>query len=207
LSHDQRLSNQWKYILAIEHDVFIENDHEAAVKKAEEMLFGIAIVHSEVLTSDIGSIAPFVKTGLKSLIIGPNWPENKQIDALTAGCHGYCEVDIAPDLLLKAVSSILKGDVWIPRHLIPQVIGRLAKLPPVVNESAYARNQLKRNLDLLTHREVDVVKMLGEGLSNKAIASKLNISDRTVKAHLTSIFQKLDVQDRLQLALLIRDSF
>jgi len=194
-------------MLAIEHEIFIENVHEAAVKKTQQISFGIAIVHSEVVSSDIGSIAQFAQLGLKSLIIGPDWPENKQIDAFLAGCHGYCEADVGPDLILKVVNSILKGEAWIPRDLIPKVIGKQVKLNSVENEIAYTRSKFKKDLDRLTHREVDVVNMLSEGLSNKAIASMLNISERTVKAHLTSIFQKLDVQDRLQLALLFKDNF
>ena len=58
--------------------------------------------------------------------------------------------------------------------------------------------------DALTKREVEVAKSVAEGCSTREIAERLNISERTVKARLTSIFQKLDVRDRVQLALLMR---
>ena len=58
--------------------------------------------------------------------------------------------------------------------------------------------------DTLTKREIEVAKSVADGCSNREIAERLNISERTVKARLTSIFQKLDVRDRVQLALLMR---
>ena len=60
------------------------------------------------------------------------------------------------------------------------------------------------NLDDLTKRERQVAQAVADGLSNREIALRLNISERTVKARLTSVFQKLDVRDRVQLALLLR---
>jgi DNA-binding NarL/FixJ family response regulator len=62
------------------------------------------------------------------------------------------------------------------------------------------------SLDDLTKRERQVAKAVAEGLSNREIAARLNISERTVKARLTGVFQKLDVRDRVQLALLLRGS-
>jgi DNA-binding NarL/FixJ family response regulator len=67
--------------------------------------------------------------------------------------------------------------------------------------------EFKNNLRTLTLRELDVAKMISTGENNKIIASTLNISERTVKAHLTSIFQKLKVQDRLRLAILFKEYY
>lgn len=205
LSQDHRLADHWKSGLVIEHEVFIEHDIEKAFEISQEMACSMGILHAEAVSADLANIARLNHNGLRSLIVGSDWDENKQINALVAGCYGYCEVDIAPDLLLKAVNGISKGEVWIPRHLIPKVIDLLVKSPSAPSKAEKIHGELKKNLSLLTHREVDVVEMLGEGLSNKAIASMLNISERTVKAHLTSIFQKLDVQDRLQLALFLKN--
>lgn len=165
----------------------------------------MAIMEIDATSADLAPVLPLIRSGLKILILGKNWSEEEQIHAFIAGCYGYCEVDVAAQLLPKAVNSILKGDVWMPRQLIPKVIGMLAKLSPSVNQAYKPSGEKKKTLDILTHREIDVAKMLSEGLSNKSIASMLNISERTVKAHLTSIFQKLEVQDRLQLALFLKD--
>lgn len=204
-SDDRQIANQWQTLLATEHEVYLKNTPGADATRNLPPAAGVAIVHTGVIASDLGNLTPLIRQGLKLLIVGEDWPEDKQIFALVTGCYGYCEADVAPELLAKAVSSVLKGDIWIPRHLAPRIIGMLARLSPAVNETEKVVTDFSKNIELLTHRERDVAKMLGEGLSNKLIASMLNISERTVKAHLTSIFQKLGVQDRLQLALLIKD--
>lgn len=142
------------------------------------------------------------------LIIGNNWPEEYQINALVHGAAGYCNVTEAQDLLVLAIKSIVKGDIWIQRHLIPSVIGTLVKMK---NTQYQKPPQQKQNnsfhlLKTLSRREVDVANKIRLGESNKVIASTLNISERTVKAHLTSIFKKLNVSDRLHLALFLKDS-
>lgn len=205
LTYDRQVGNQWISQLSAEHNIFITNDRQPSVNFVQEKMAEMAIVDGALLSGGPTTLAPFINIGLKILVIGKNWPAEKQINALITGCYGYCEIDAAAELLPKAVNSILKGDVWMPRQLIPKVIGMLAKLSSHENQADKQNSGKKRNLDLLTHREIDVVKMLSEGLSNKSIASMLNISERTVKAHLTSIFQKLEVQDRLQLALYLKD--
>lgn len=205
LTPDRQVVNQWISQISAEHTIFSTNDRQPPVSFVQEKMAEMAIVDGDLLADDPITIASLIDIGLKILVIGKNWPEEKQINALLTGCYGYCEIDTAAELQLKAVNSILKGDVWASRQLIPKVISLLVKLNSHANQTYKQSKDKKKNLHLLTHREIDVLKMLGEGMSNKSIASRLNISERTVKAHLTSIFQKLEVQDRLQLALLLKD--
>jgi two-component system nitrate/nitrite response regulator NarL len=205
LTPDRQMVNQWISQISAEHTIFSTNDRPPPVSFVQEKMAEMAIVDGDLLADDPITIASLIGIGLKILVIGKNWPEEKQINALLTGCYGYCEIDTAAELQLKAVNSILKGDVWASRQLIPKVISLLVKLNSHANQTHKQSRDKKKNLHLLTHREIDVLKMLGEGMSNKSIASRLNISERTVKAHLTSIFQKLEVQDRLQLALLLKD--
>ncbi|MGR9098996.1 MAG: response regulator transcription factor, partial [Gammaproteobacteria bacterium] len=110
---------------------------------------------------------------------------------------------IQPSLLFKAAESVLRGDIWIQRHLIPRVIRILVKSA----QSADNQSNIPANsqLDSLSLRELDVAKMIRAGESNRSIAAILNISERTVKAHLTSIFKKLNVPDRLHLAIYLKE--
>lgn len=204
-SDDRHLADQWRSLLTADYEVYLSTAVKGEATPVSPAPDGIAIVHTGIIAADLGNLAPLIRQGLRLLIVGTDWSEDKQIYALVAGCYGYCEANVAPELLAKAVKSVLKGDVWIPRHLAPRIVGMLARLSPAVNATESIRADCSRNIELLTQRERDVARMLGEGLSNKLIASMLNISERTVKAHLTSIFQKLDVQDRLQLALLLKD--
>jgi DNA-binding NarL/FixJ family response regulator len=113
--------------------------------------------------------------------------EQRIMDALNAGAHGYLLKHVAPDDLLNAIRSAHAGDA----PLDPRA-GRVL---------LEARRTGAPRQDDLTDREVDVLKLVGEGMANKQIARKLGISERTVKAHLTSIFQRLGVSDRVQAAL------
>lgn len=203
MTDDEQNELLWRALLAAEHDVLSADVSES--DSARRVADAVVVVDTGVIDSDFGNIAGLIRQGLKLLVVGADWQQDRQINALVAGCYGYCEAEAAPELLPKAVACILKGDIWIPRRLAPRIIGLLAKLAPAADASDTPRVERVKTIEVLTQRERDVAKMLGEGLSNKLIASLLNISERTVKAHLTSIFQKLEVQDRLQLALLIRD--
>ena len=115
-----------------------------------------------------------------------------------AGARGFCKDTITPALLSRAVHLVLDGEYWIQRKLITQVISELAR------ESGHAtpRNGFDNPLvNSLTPRELQVARMVHLGGNNKLIARELDISERTVKAHLSAIFRKLEIQNRLNLAL------
>lgn len=208
LSNNLQQAEQWGAILAEEHNVKQFDKVESAINSIKRNPASVIILDSGFFDSEGEDLSIFRTYGLKTLIIGRLWPENRQIDALVAGYSGYCEVEAANDLILKAVESILKGDIWMQRHLVPKVIGILVNLNTSrLSQPEKKTSEFKNNLQTLTHRELDVAKMISAGESNKVIASLLNISERTVKAHLTSIFQKLNVQDRLHLALLFKENY
>jgi DNA-binding NarL/FixJ family response regulator len=100
----------------------------------------------------------------------------------------------------------LAGDIWIRRALVPKVIGVLtsARRPQLAPNTVDTELKLKK-LASLSAREVEVADMIRQGESNKRIALAMNISERTVKAHLSSIFRKLNVDDRLRLAILLKE--
>jgi len=155
--------------------------------------------------ADIYSL--FANKSNRFLIVGSDWSEDKQINALVHGAAGYCGESEPPELLLQAVKSILKGDIWIQRHLVPKVIGTLIQMKSQPIEAAEPAKSAESVtlLKSLSNRELDVAKMIRDGENNRTIASTLNISERTVKAHLTSTFKKLNVPDRLHLALFIKE--
>jgi DNA-binding NarL/FixJ family response regulator len=144
---------------------------------------------------------------VKIFVTGRQWPEKHQIMALIAGASGYCETTEPIDLLTKAAASVIKGDIWIQRHLIPKVIGSLVQLKqPAIAAPPSVQPITDEMLNHLSEREREVANMVVQGDSNKKIGSALDISERTVKAHLTSIFKKLHVTDRLQLAVLLKET-
>lgn len=134
-----------------------------------------------------------------ALVVMSDLPEDEQaLLALAAGARGYCNSHATTEVLLQVASVISQGGLWIGETLMQRLIARSA-------ETVTAPSNIKQPEQVLTHREIEVAREVGSGASNKEIAARLHISERTVKVHISAIFEKLDVRDRLQLAMLMRD--
>ncbi len=101
----------------------------------------------------------------------------------------YVLKDSDSSLLKKAIISVYEGDSFIQPDLIP-----------ILNAGLVNRENGETKLEGLTKREIEVLKLLAEGLFNKEIAYKLSISERTVKNHVSNIFKKINASDRTQAA-------
>lgn len=150
----------------------------------------------------------FSNKSARFLVVGCEWSEQQQINLLLHGASGYCETADTANQLGRAVDSILKGDVWIKRSLVPKVISLLNEH----KQSNLSRQSISLDMDSLIQmfatlsvRELEVANMIGQGESNKRIAQAMNISERTVKAHLSAVFRKLAVEDRLRLAIRLKE--
>lgn len=112
------------------------------------------------------------------------------LKAVEIGIDGYMLKDSNSDELKKAIYSVVEGESYIQSNLIP-----------ILNAKMVERDMEKEKLALLTKRELEVLKLMAVGSYNKEIGEKLNISERTVKNHISSIFKKIDVSDRTQAAI------
>ena len=111
------------------------------------------------------------------------------LKAVDIGVDGYILKDSESAELKKAINAILAGENYIQASLIPALNNRLAN-----------RDIDKDKIDSLTGRELEVLIQVASGMFNKEIATSLNISERTVKNHISNIFKKIDVSDRTQAA-------
>ena len=131
-------------------------------------------------------------------------PDQKEaIGVLKAGAKGYCHRDVNPVLLGKIVQVVQKGEIWIGRSVIPCLLEELGSLAERWRNESHTETDVRQDLDLLTPREHSISQLIGGGFSNKEISRRLKISEKTVKCHLTAIFRKLEIPDRLRLALII----
>ncbi|MCL2523344.1 MAG: response regulator transcription factor [Betaproteobacteria bacterium] len=117
--------------------------------------------------------------------------------ALTAGAAACCNSYAAPEVLRQVALVVANGGLWVGRSLLGRVVGGSARILERQRKAAPADNWSAR----LSEREIEVAKLVAAAASNKEIARRLDISERTVKAHLTSVFEKLHLRDRLQLSL------
>ena len=111
--------------------------------------------------------------------------------AIRRGAMGIVLKEHAADQLLKAIKKVHEGEVWIERSMMGSMIQEFNK-PAMVDPEV-------TKIESLTDREREVIALVGEGLKNKQVGERLFISETTVTHHLSSVFSKLEVSDRLEL--------
>jgi len=114
--------------------------------------------------------------------------------ALRLGALGILRKEMASEVLLRAVERVGAGEVWLDRSLASNLLADIPRAPR--SQEPSPRTAM---IDSLSQREMEILACIGDGLSNKKIGERLFISETTVRHHLTSIFSKLEVHDRLEL--------
>lgn len=126
---------------------------------------------------------------LKVLILTVHNEVEYLLKAVDIGVDGYILKDSESVELKRAIAAVLNGENYIQESLIP-----------VLNNRLVNRDVDKEKIDSLTNRELEVLIQVANGMFNKEIATNLNISERTVKNHISNIFKKIEVSDRTQAA-------
>src|SRR5262249_7860250 len=108
--------------------------------------------------------------------------------ALQAGACGFLLKDVTPDHLIDAVRLVKSGDALLAPSITRRLVERYAARP----------SRPRHDLDSLTEREADVLRLMARGLGNQEIAEKLFVSEATVKTHVAHILDKLTVENRVQ---------
>lgn len=134
---------------------------------------------------------------VRVVVLSPSPDDTEGLRALDAGACGYCHLYAVPELLREVAAVVTQGGLWLGPDLVKRLMvatrDLLARSPsapvPVLNLSA------------LSERELQVARAVAQGKSNKEVADQLFISERTVKAHLGHVFEKLGVRDRVQLVM------
>lgn len=114
------------------------------------------------------------------------------VEALRAGASGFLLKDVTPTDFVAAIRTIAAGEALLAPAVTRRLLDRFADRLPPVNEERHAA------LRDLTEREVEVLKLVGRGLSNREIAERLVLAEPTVKTHVSHVFDKLELRDRAQ---------
>ncbi|NMG67744.1 DNA-binding response regulator [Azoarcus indigens] len=131
------------------------------------------------------------------VVLDPQPEERRALLALDGGARGYCHAQATPAQLREVALVVRHGGLWIGPELMSRVVGAARRALPPAAEAGEER------FAMLSPRELEVARAVADGLSNKEAALRLGITERTVKAHLGAVFEKLGVRDRLQLVLLM----
>lgn len=139
-----------------------------------------------------------LQTSLRFVVLHDEPTDEAGLAALSQGASGYCNAHATPELLHTVASVVRNRGIWVGESLLNRLIGGISTRSPLAGNI-----QEHPSLKLLSEREREVALYVARGESNKEIARKCKLAERTVKAHLSSIFEKLGVRDRLRLAVLL----
>lgn len=145
----------------------------------------------------IESLSPQLRS-VPCVVLSDQPTDEEALAAFAAGARGYCNTHAASRLLIQIAAVVLQGGLWIGESLMQRLVGATSRLQEGINpvkSDAWSKG--------LTDREKQVASTLARGASNKEIAGALSITERTVKAHVGAILEKLQVRDRLQLSLIV----
>ena len=187
---------------AFESCDFIEDIYEA--ESAETALEIVEKSKIDLIIMDLGlpgmdgiEATRIIKSNNKEtkvIVLTSHNDVQEVLNSLKAGANAYCSKEINPTRLTEVVQSVLDGASWFDPSIAHIVLEAAAK--------SQQDEQVKPERDYgLTSREMQILKLITEGYSNNEIANQLFVSINTTKAHVASILQKLEVDDRLQAAL------
>lgn len=208
------VTKRWKNTVRDFCAVRAAADFEQAQREIDEYKPSIVLFDSSLPPSDgVEKFALLLRnsSASKVIVFSKKPSEKEAIRALKAGARGYAHRDLDSVLLKKAVEVVRKGELWISRNTIPHLVQELTESGEKQDLDLLSRFDSRRRqfspseieLSRLTAREREIAFLIGNGSSNKEIASQLKISESTVKAHLSAIYHKLGLLDRVSLALLV----
>ena len=129
------------------------------------------------------------------LVLTASDEKEEHVRAFRLGAKGVVLKDSARQTLMQAIHTVRAGQVWVDARMTGTLVEELAQLGP---DSAAVST---RDENGLTEREREIVRLVATGQKNREVGATLSISERTVKTHLTNIFQKLGVRDRVGLVM------
>ena len=140
---------------------------------------------SEVNLAELGERVEYGRL-VQVMVMGPEEYSTVAESLLGAGCMGFVADDVVPSRLKKALRAVAAAEIWAGRKAVARAL----------------RNSLIRaSCDKLTKREIEILRLIGDGLTNQAIADRLFISRETVRWHIRSLYSKAGLSDRLHAAL------
>jgi DNA-binding NarL/FixJ family response regulator len=140
---------------------------------------------------------------MKTIIFGIRYNEENVMAMMQGGARGFFRTELGEEKLIKCIRTVAQGEIWLDAQLITPVFDQFIK------EFMKKRDLLKSlanlssaKLDMLSHREMEIMELISHSMTNEEIADKLFISSKTVKTHLRNIFAKAEIRNRVEAALL-----
>lgn len=204
------IDQYWPALLEHGESLLLANFSELA-KRTANSKNGLILLDTKIDGfSGMSDIATLKRSNpsIKVLLLAAELTVEEELSALAGGAAGCCGPNLLPEKIRQIFATVEDGGVWISSAALPYLLQRLKRLENLSKkDGVHVDNNPQLDvMSALTPREREIANLVAKGDCNKTVARSLDITDRTVKAHLSIIFRKLKVNDRLQLALLVNNS-
>ncbi|MEQ1774466.1 MAG: response regulator transcription factor [Burkholderiales bacterium] len=231
-TRDKELEERCRRAASADYSIEVALSPEALfarimVAKPEAVLVD-ALILTAPIENEVARVVAQAGTG-RVIVLTTDFNEDEEVALLRCGVKGCCRRGVDPESL-RQVLSVTQSGVWVTRSLLPRLVTELRRFaqqtaPGSTGNAAAASPENKQaasatsptgnagvlarlppdKLASLTRREQEIVKLIADGATNKEVGVELDISDRTVKGHLSNIFLKLGTPDRMKLMLYLQD--
>lgn len=195
-----------KRILSLEKDLLIVGEAARGpevLKVVEKMKPDVLLLDLKMPKGDVVETLLQVREkspATRVLILTAFSEEENILNAAKGGAKGYVLKGVSSTTLMQAVKTVQAGGVWVDKEIpAADAFEEIAQTQP----SPYTAGPVYDAIKNLTKREMEILRLVAEGLTNEEIGKRVFISEKTVKTHLTNIFDKLQVKNRFKAALLI----
>ncbi|MGI6655751.1 MAG: response regulator transcription factor [Desulfobulbus sp.] len=201
------LTERWYSALVGDYVVYRTSTlQDLAILVRQRIGLDLLVIHRPLVDAEalfyIHDRAPATKV----VILSDRPDQEEGLALLHTGVVGYANSYSSAERLREIMRTVAQGSVWINQQLMRELILRTAPSPDRPTASNNTPSPLAQQLSMLSNREYQIAGLVANGLSNPEIAEQLQITERTVKAHLGSIYSKTSTKNRLALALLINQN-
>jgi two-component system nitrate/nitrite response regulator NarL len=197
-SANDTVIQRWEDLLGTQYDFKQVNSVTKLKDLCTGKTFELILIHRPLVDTgtfiDIRHITPLSRI----FLLSDQPDEEEGLTFLKLGIVGYANTYVSSERLSEAVRVITSGAVWLGQKVMQRLI-----LDSYARAKERAVSDSGKKLEILTKREREIADLIAQGQSNLEIAANLDITERTVKAHLSSIYEKTKTGSRLNLALLI----
>jgi DNA-binding NarL/FixJ family response regulator len=191
---DKKVEKYWRALLKQEDQSFhfLETSAIETAAKHSEMIVLLLDIR---LRNDVQDLITWYDPLVFCLSENPSYDEG--LESIKKQAKGYGNIFLNEEHFHHAMSTIMLGQLWLHPVIVEQILTKLV----TIDTAQEAKEDYRQ---ILTKRENEVAELAVTGLTNKEIASHMSITERTVKAHLSNIYEKLDVHDKFALAIKLK---
>jgi two-component system NarL family response regulator len=140
---------------------------------------------------------------IRTVVTVEHYTEEAAMILIHEGVRGLYRRELGPTQIVSCVRTVAKGDVWLDAYLIGRIVEEFSKLYKHIDSLRPPTKNHEAKLSLLSHREMEILRLIAKSYTNVDIGHRLFISEKTVKTHIKNIFEKLGVRNRVEAMLVL----